>query len=589
MSRSDINNDFPALFNLYGTDFLNPCFHFGFWSDEQPDLNMEEAQKNMVEHLLSFFPAPPAAVLEVGSSLGSLLAQKGYEVISILPHKEVLEYAKQTDVNRTEFKVPGFFDQDEIVFSKERYDVLFFEESLRYPNLLDDVFKKSRKLLKGKGFVIIGAEVCYDKSITSETAAHLPTDFTIALAENGFYIVENRKLGKNVLSTFDFIIDAFTENLKKIISASSDPDAAEKILFYLNLWKKQKTWYLDGKMGYEIIVARKDDFFVKPYLLGDEHEILPMFNEIFNVNRTMDHWYWKFRDNPYGSHKITEVFSKQGDLVAHYAGYPVPFYSSINKPETFISCQIGDTMTKPSGRNIGLGKTSLLARSSHYFYAKFCEEVPFIYGFNTGTIKKLGMRYLGYTYIDPVTYWVRDILKNSFNPLNLFARLLSGFVVEEVQSVNDEWDDLFNRVCFSYKLLVKRDATYVSWRYVECPDKIHRIFSVRRKGRLIGCSVFTRKDDRLIWGDALFDNGYPESVSYLLQNLLKHYFLGVKTIEGWYSRHPEWWSRQLKELGFKIVSEPNNLTPGFFIFDDPSLLEKLQHYFYYTMGDSDLF
>ncbi len=247
-------------------------------------------------------------------------------------------------------------------------------------------------------------------------------------------------------------------------------------------------------------------------------------------------------------------------------------------------------MTRPSVRNIGLGKTGLLARTANHFYAKFCEGVtPFIYGFNTKNIRKLGMRYLGYTYIDPVSFWVKDIVKNPFKPLNLRARLLSGYTIEEIHSVTIDWDELFSRVCSSYRFLVRRDAAYVKWRYLDCPDKVHRVFSVRKRGRLIGWSVFSRKENRLIWGDALFDNRYLETVSYLLHSLLKQYFGGVKTIEGWFSPHPEWWSSLLEELSFSIIPEPDELTPGFVIFGDQSIMEKLKNHFYYTYGDSDLF
>jgi hypothetical protein len=252
-------------------------------------------------------------------------------------------------------------------------------------------------------------------------------------------------------------------------------------------------------------------------------------------------------------------------------------------------------MTHPTVRRIGLGKTGILARNTYYFYAKFCEGfVPFAYGFNTANTKKLGERYLGYLYLDIVPFWIKKVSRFPFKAPGIYSRLFPAFTVEEVRHVDDEWDDFFGRACPRYKFLVKRDAAYLRWRYLECPDKVHRIFAVRKRGKLVGWSVFIKESNLLRWGDALFDNRYLESVSYLLHYVLKAYFAGVETIEAWFSYKPEWWSDHLKSIGFEVNHEPNGLTCCYVtywndILDNNTLDEKLNNCFYYTWGDSDLF
>jgi SAM-dependent methyltransferase len=583
----------PPPFGFYC--FILNCdhLHFGLWPEDNATVSIEDAQENMFNYLLSFFPPPPAKVLDVGCGLGLsafYISQKGYKVTAIAPSPEMIDYAKQKYGDRVEFKVLNFFDEDEAVFSPGLYDVIFLQESAQYLDSLNEVFKKARQLLKDKGSIILGDEVCYDRSIKPETAVHLSSDFAITFAENGFRITEHQKIGKLVFPTCDFIIKKFTENFDRVVSESNKPDTREKLLLYLNGWKKQKSWYEKGQMGYEIFVARKDNFFMKSYAQSDEYNILPMFNKVFHVSRTLNHWYWKFRDNPYGSYKISVASSEEGVLVAHYAGYSVPFYFSLDKRKNFLSYQIGDTMTSPDVRNVGRGRTGILARMSYYFYAKFCEgHVPFIYGFNTANIKKLGMRCLGYTYIDPVTLWVKDIAKDPFKPLSRIKRLFSGYSVKEIHSISDEWDVFFDRVCDFYIFLVRRDSTYLKWRYLECPDRIHRIFAVYKRGNIVGWSVFVEKEKKIIWGDALFDSRYLEAAKFMLSSLFTKEFSGYECIEGWFPQHPEWWVHQLKRLGFTPTDEPNNLTPGFVIFEEPIRLEKLKNYFYYTIGDSDLF
>lgn len=525
--------------------------------------------------------------------LPPFLSQKGYRVTAIAPSPELIQYAQQTyGGNGVEFKALGFFDEHDVVFSQERYDVLLFQESAQYLSPLDAVMKKSHRLLKDNGFLIICDEVCYDKSIRPETAVHPANDFIIALAEQGFRISEHTKIGKNVFPTHDFVISELEKFKAKIKACKGDKGPEENIDFYINGWRKQKDWSIQGKTGYEIFVARRDSFSVKPYAAGDESTILSSFNGVFGVQRTMEHWYWKFRDAPYGSYNISEAFSENGDLVAHYAGYPVPFYCTIpGTPETFLSLQIGDTFTRPEVRHVGRRKTSMLSRTAQHFYARYCDAVPFAYGFNTGTIKKLGERFLGYQYIDPVPYRVKEIILPSLLRCSFLKQVFSRYRVRMIHSFDNTFDSLFERAAMSYNFLVKRESRYLTWRYRDCPDKDYLMLSVHNTmGRLIGWSVFLLKDKKLLWGDALFDREYPDATEYLLTHLLSlPQCKGIERIEGWFSRNPVWWNEILDQLGFNNTNEPNNLFPGFYMVSDQDFLTKLQGCFYYTMGDSDLF
>lgn len=584
--------ELPQPFGFYRYILKSDHLHFGLWG-EDGELSMEDAQERMFSRLLSYFPAPPASVLDVGCGLGlsaARLSQLGYKVFAIAPSRELIEYASgQYGESGVEFRVLGFLDEDGDVFASDSYDIVLFQESAQYLGPLDSVMRKTRRILRDKGVVIIGDEVCYDKTVKPFTSVHMSYDFEIALAENGFNILEDEKVGEKVSPTCDFIIDEFTHHFDEIVSCFDAPDTSEKLLFYIEGWKKQKEWYANGQTGYEIFFARKDRFSVRSYSEGDEYQILPTFNALFYVDRSIEHWYWKFRNDPYGSYKISLIYD--GDTLAvHYAGYPVPFYSSVTEPETFTTMQIGDTMTIPAVRKIGLGKTGLLARTSRHFYAKYCEgSFPFIYGFNTGQIRKLGTRFLGYSYIDPVILWVKDLAEKPFSAPTLLRRLFSGLKVEEVHSVDDEWTAFFDHVRDSYEFLVLRDARYLQWRYMDCPDKVHRFFAVRKGGRLVGWSVFRVDGTRIIWGDALFDNGCPEAAHFLLYHICSKEFPEARSIEAWFSTQPGWWNVRLQELGFDTAREPDDLTPGFAVFGDPSMLQTIRDHFYYTKGDSDLF
>ena len=587
----------PEPFCFYKEILQGDHLHFGLWPDNNPQLAMEDAQQSMFEYLISFLPEPPARILDVGCGLGisaNLLASKGYEVTAITPSSELIEYArKKYGDNGVDFKVLDYFNDDNSVFAEARYDVLLFQESTQYLHPLNKAIKKARYLLKDKGLIIIGDEVCYDPSIKSETCVHIEKDYIIALSENGFLIKKSENLSKNVKATCDFVIDGFTENFDKIIATyNNNQQHKDRLQFFLDGWKKQKKWYTEGKMGYGSFVAMKDNFFVRTYSEGDEIQILELFKRAFNIERSIDYWNWEYRRNPFGTFNISVAFSDKGVLVAHYAGYSVPFYSNFDdKPETFLSFQIGDTMSSPDVRHIGKGKTSLISRTAHYFYASYCKgKLPFFYGFNTGKMKKIGERFLQYKYIDSVPFRTKNIKESPIKSVPPIKKLLSRYKVNIVESVNKEWDEFFNRVCPSYKFLVKRDSQYLKWRYIDFPENGYMIFSIHKRRTLIGWSVFLKRDCRLIWGDALFDRKYPEAAAFLLNYVLSTpRCKGIERIEGWFSKNPKWWNNILDDAGFQVTVEPNELTPGFGIFTHTDILEKLQKYLYYTMGDSDLY
>lgn len=595
MDRSQVPPmpELPEPFGLYRRILGVSHLHFGLWPPDEPGLSLEHAQQRMFELLLEFFPGPPAAVLDVGCGLGlsaELLAQRGYQVTAIALSREMIEYARRTyPGTRVDFRALDFFDSDESIFAARRYNVILFQESAQYLRSLLDALKKAHWLLDDRGVVILSDEVCRDPAIEPMTAVHASSAITCSLLEAGYRIVEQRKLDTAVQPTCDRVIEAFSA---RAAAHAQPPSRAEddSLRFYLEGWKKQKDWHTSGRMGYEVFVGKKDRFVVQSYVPGDEEEILRLFKEVFHADRTEAHWQWKFRDNPWGSYKVSCARSGEGELVAHFAGYPIRFFSAVGGVREFLGFQLGDTMTRPSARRVGLGTTALLARTFTHFSARFSREADFFYGFNTGHIKKFGTRYLGYEYLGPVSFRVGTPARRPRSLTWALGKLLSGFRVAEVRELDEEWELFFERVAASYGFLVRRDRQYVQWRYLDCPDRVHRLLAVRRWGRLVGWAVFTARGSCLRWGDGLFDCRYPEAVAALLREAVTRTFPGVDRIECWFSTNPGWWSELLDRNGFVETPEPSDLHVAFLPFDRKALeASGVRDRLYYTMGDSDLF
>jgi hypothetical protein len=322
-------------------------------------------------------------------------------------------------------------------------------------------------------------------------------------------------------------------------------------------------------------------FVTRPYAPGDENAILDLFARSFHAPRSLEHFRWKYLDNPYGNAHISLTFDGSGRLVGHYAGYPVPVVESARD---LLAHQIGDTMTDPSVRHIGRGPTSILGQTALHFYAYFCEhKIAYNYGFNVANIQRFSLKFLRSDRVEPVAY-------RASMPIAKIAKLqrwMHGYQLEVARDATPEFDRFFDRVAPAYEFLIRRDARYIRWRYLECPDPGAFVVAIRKWRRLVGWSAFRVRGNRLTWGDALFDPDHADAAAVLIRHIAPGY--PVERVEAWFPPRPQWFASAIAEIGFAEEPEPQDLSVMCVPFVFAGATQKMRQSLYYTMGDSDLF
>jgi hypothetical protein len=321
-------------------------------------------------------------------------------------------------------------------------------------------------------------------------------------------------------------------------------------------------------------------FTTRAYRDGDEAQILDLFARSFHLPRTPEHFDWKYRLDPFGNRRISLTFDGER-LAGHYAGYCVPFRDG---GRDLLAHQIGDTMTDVSIRNVGRGPTSILGRTADHFYETFCAgKVAFNYGFNVANIQRFSVRFLRSDVVEPVTYRVRPPPQR----ISRAARWPRGYQLELVTEAGEEFDRFFARVARAYAFLVRRDAAYLRWRYLECPDARYFLIAIRKWRRLTGWIVFRVRENRFSWGDALFDPRHPDAVEVLLRHVVPSH--PVDVVECWFPPRPAWFDRILRQLGFETRPEPQDLALMCVPWEMRDATDAMRARLYYAMGDSDLF
>ena len=339
-------------------------------------------------------------------------------------------------------------------------------------------------------------------------------------------------------------------------------------------------WRKPTRNAFWSIVAKRDAFTVRGYAPGDEAAILQLFAPSFHVERTPEHWRWKYRDHPFGSLRLSMAWSPQGELAAHHGAYPARLW---HNGSILPAQHIGDLMTDPRFRRVGLGPRSLLARCAQHSYAVFGPgRVAFNYGFNTSTSLEYSVRFMQAQKVAPVGFWTA-------RPEDFLGTGPSGYQIRIEKTFDRRFDRFFARVAPDYASLFERRSAYLNWRYIDRPDADYLAVSAFRWWRRVGWAVFRRQGDDLIWGDGLFARRHSVGAVQALLKAALESPVGqqARRVTAW-SSGVSWWLDSLKELGFSSESEPNGLWLNCVPHDLPNAAAVLRSTFY-MMGDGDLF
>ncbi len=320
---------------------------------------------------------------------------------------------------------------------------------------------------------------------------------------------------------------------------------------------------------------------VRSYNNGDEHQINNSFNTIFNQNRSIDEWLWKFKNSPFGKGQISIAFV-DGELAAHISGYPIYFdYFSNDTVKSFLSYQIGDKFTLPKFRKIGFGKSSLLSKIFFNLKDK-AKDADFGYGFATHHSLRFGVLLLGYETLGEVSCYLGNFKDRRVGLIKKFS--YKSYTINEITGITDDFDKFYNKMLQYHRLIIRKNKNYLKWRYIDHPSKRYNIFSVYKRGDLSGWFICQRDETTIFIGDFLTisDNKLWESfINYLIDSK----YLQQQNILLWHpdSNH----SPNLKDIGFKIIEEPNRMNYGILFRRDIDL--GIFKDWRYTKGDGDLF
>ena len=133
---------------------------------------------------------------------------------------------------------------------------------------------------------------------------------------------------------------------------------------------------------------------------------------------------------------------------------------------------------------------------------------------------------------------LRDILKSGMlagvlsNPINRLTRMIfrtspvaleTNQTLTEIQTFSKEYDCFFENVAEDYEIIVKKDSTYLNWRYVDRPDGlVHRLFELREGDSLRGFLVLRIDENKKLTRGLVVELICALTKKEYFSNLLRH-------------------------------------------------------------------
>jgi GNAT superfamily N-acetyltransferase len=237
---------------------------------------------------------------------------------------------------------------------------------------------------------------------------------------------------------------------------------------------------------------------------ADEEELFRLYGDVFGQKLTGEsrsRWRWQYLENPTGDSGGPEIWvaREPPNILGQYASMPVRLWWAGREVRSSWGM---DVFVRAEARGRGVGAALFTAWSDSVDVALGLGLTPSSYGL---------FRKLRYHDVGPVPFFrkVLDpsaLVRRRLGPVlgaaaapavALGLRLLypetpppAGEVeVRTITGFGAEYDTLWERVRASYVMCVRRDAAYLTWKYVRCPHRRYELWEARRGGELVGFAV----------------------------------------------------------------------------------------------------
>jgi hypothetical protein len=277
---------------------------------------------------------------------------------------------------------------------------------------------------------------------------------------------------------------------------------------------------------------------LRRYRDGDEHAIFELLSTAFGERKwhSFEYWKWKYTKNPAGS-PIIWLAESNNKIVGHYAIVPRIMKLGNAYMTGSSAC---DAATHPNyqGRGVFSSIVNRLCLDAGE------NGISIIYGFARRNLGPTYKRYEHMGHICFLRHMVRVLDWASLLPEFMHTKFLTratgaaprihrqrsqdaGLTVRAIDRFDERTDELWEQLSHSFKIIVKRDQSYLNWRYTANPEKRYTIHVALKGDRILGYCVLTQEQWRkLALGvivDILGTQDHQNAVGCLIDNAVGYF------------------------------------------------------------------
>lgn len=228
---------------------------------------------------------------------------------------------------------------------------------------------------------------------------------------------------------------------------------------------------------------------IRPYQSGDETQIVELFREVFETDTSIDHWRWKYLENPaHASNIISLAFDSNQKLIGHFAGQ-AHFLNVNGKTKKLINCV--DGFVAPEHKNsfvfaaVNKAFREQLAQTAIKLSLTIAGDESLKYimmlGTNLGQLNRYEINFENK--YDAANF--DSILASQETGQGKLELKSSNHCMDEFQAI---WKTMANKEILSYR----RDTSYLKWRYDNNPSEQYEYNYLVKNNKIVAFLVLKK-------------------------------------------------------------------------------------------------
>ncbi|WP_053218146.1 GNAT family N-acetyltransferase [Virgibacillus senegalensis] len=249
---------------------------------------------------------------------------------------------------------------------------------------------------------------------------------------------------------------------------------------------------------------------IRFYQPADQAGIQQLFTRVFGKQRADSYWEWKYLHHPNPVNPWILVYEKNNRIAGHIALWVSEAY--IEGKIQLVGLRV-DTMVDPQDRGEGIYQQLNQAM----FIEATKSGIKLLYGFPAPKARDLLLKHTPareagwmsrYVYIQNPFALAAGMTK--FNlPVKRLGSLYkkitnrskrspaSGLRLETVTACDQQFTDLADRLSATWPLMLRRNLSYLNWRYHQHPENDYVMIAAYNENTLVGYVVVKKERKRL--------------------------------------------------------------------------------------------